>query len=208
MRKIFLVVFAALLLVSTAAVADTIIYPIGQASTDGFNQGGGVGETPRGWDFVIDQPIYVEQLGVNAAFSLPVTMSLWDVTTQTLLGQTTVNAQPYTWEFADLANAIALTPGDTYSVIGWADTTNYGQAWYIYNNTPPSQFNPTGTVTYLNVRFDNGIGSDQFPTGTLGAPAQYGVADIGYTLVPEPGTAGLIGVGFGLMSLICRRFKL
>jgi len=204
MRKILALLFVSVLLVS-AAMADTIVYPIGQASTSSFSQGAGVGETPRGWDFTITQPIYVQQLGVNAAFGLPITMSLWDVTTQTLLGQTMVNAQAYTWEFADLANAIALTPGDTYSVIGWADTTNNGQAWYLYNNTPPSEFNPTGIVNYLNVRYDNGIGANQFPTGTIGAPAQYGVTDIGYSLVPEPGTLALIGTGLGFIGGVLRR---
>lgn len=206
MRKILAFLFVSLLLVS-AAMADTIIYPIGQASTSSFVQGGGVGMTPRGWDFNVTQTIYVEQLGVNAAFDLPITMSLWDVTTQTLLGQTTVNAQGYAWEFADLANAITLTPGDTYSVIGWADTTNDGQAWYLYNNTPPSEFNPTGIVNYLNTRFDNDIGADQFPTQTLGAPAQYGVTDIGYSLVPEPGTLLLIGSGLGFVGVLRRKLN-
>jgi hypothetical protein len=206
MRKIFVFLFLSVVLVS-AAMADTIVYPIGQASTDSFVQGAGVGMTPRGWDFVVSQPIYVQQLGINAAFELPITMSLWDATTQTLLGQTTVNAQPYGWAFADLAGAIQLTPGDTYSVIGWADTTNYGQAWYIYNNTPPSEFNPTGIVTYLNGRYDNGIDANTFPLGTLSAPAQYGVADIGYTLVPEPGTLALIGTGLGLVGVLRRKLN-
>lgn len=208
MRKILVTLVAALLLMSTAAMADTVIYSMGQAATDSFVQGAGVGETPRGWDFVIDQQINVVQLGINAAFSLPVTVSLWDVSTQTLLAQTTVAAQPFAWAFTELNNPVTLTPGDTYAVIGWADTTNDGQAWYIYNNTPPPEFNPTGTVTYLNARYDNGIGPNQFPTGTLGAPSQYGVADIGYTLVPEPATLALIGTGLGLVGLVRRKLNI
>jgi hypothetical protein len=107
-----------------------------------------------------------------------------------------------------LNNPINLTPGHTFSVIGWADTSDSGNSWYLFNNTPPSEFNPTGTVTYLNARFDNDIGPDQFPTGTLSAPAQYGVADIGYTIVPEPGTLAMIGGGLGIVGVLRRRLNL
>jgi hypothetical protein len=92
----------------------------------------------------------------------------------------------------------------------WADTTNSGQAWYIFNNDPPPAFNPTGIVTYLNTRYDTGIGADQFPTATIGAPAQYGVTDIGYTLgggVPEPGTLALIGGGLGMVGMLRRKLS-
>jgi hypothetical protein len=208
MRKFSFVLLLAVLVVSLTAFADTIIYPIGQASTAGFNNGSGTGETPRGWDFVIDQPITVVQLGINAGVNIPITMTLWDVTTQTILAQTTVMSEPFTWEFADLATPVNLVPGDTFSVIGWANAPV--TPWYIYNNTPPPAFNPTGTVTYLNTRYDNGIGPNQFPTGTLAAPAQYGVADIGYTTgaVPEPGTLALIGGGLGLVGVIRRKLNL
>jgi PEP-CTERM motif len=208
MRKIQVTLLLAVMAFSVSAAAGTIIYPIGMASTSSFSNGAGVGETPRGWDFVISQPITVMQLGINAGVSMDITMSLWDATTQTLLGQTTVTSSPFAWTFADLGTPIDLTPGDTFSVIGWADTTNTGVPWYIYNNGPPAAFNPTGTVTYLNTRYDNGIGPSAFPQFTIGSPAQYGVADIGYmSSVPEPGTIALIGSGLALVGVIRRRLN-
>ncbi len=205
MRKIFVVFLFMMLFAVLVARADT--YALGQASTAGFANGLGTGQTPRGWDFVISQPILVTQLGVNAGVSgIPITLSLWDVTTQTLLAQTTAGAQAFTWEFTGLNTPLLLTPGDTFAVIGWADTA--GAPWYIYNNDPAAIFNPVGIVTYLNGRFDNGIGANVFPIDTLGAPAQYGVVDIAYNTVPEPGTLALIGTGLGFIGAIRRKLSL
>jgi|SRR5215831_3350515 len=208
MRKTLLALLVIVMLVSLPSAA-TIVYPIGMAPTSGFSNGAGVGETPRGWDFVISQPITVVQLGINAGVSMNITMSLWDVTTQSLLGQTTVSSSPFTWTFANLGTPISLTPGDTFAVIGWADTTGTGVPWYIFNNNPPAAFNPTGVVTYLGTRFDNGIGPNQFPFGTINPPTSYGVADIGYTSsVPEPGTLALIGSGLALVGVVRRKLNL
>jgi hypothetical protein len=205
-RTLALVV--ALLALSALAMAAPVIYPIGQASTSGFSNGAFAGQSPRGWDFTITQPITVVELGVNAGDSIPITLTLWDVTTQTLLTQTVANSSAFSWVFASIT-PLTLSVGDTYSVIGWADTTGSGIPWYIFNNNPPSAFNPTGVVNYLNTRFDNGIGPNTFPLGVLGAPAQYGVTDIGYQpATPEPATLALLGSAVGLASMIRRRLGL
>lgn len=204
MRRI-LVLVVALLALSMLAVAAPIIYPIGQASTAGFTNGAFAGQSPRGWDFTITQPITVFQLGVNAGDNIPITLSLWDVTTQTLLSQTITNSAAFSWVFASIT-PLTLSVGDTYSVIGWADTTGSGVPWYIFNNNPPSAFNPTGIVNYQNTRFDNGIGPSTFPLGVISAPAQYGVTDIGYQpAIPEPATLALLGSALGLAGVIRRR---
>lgn len=211
MPKLVIKMLLALLVLVVAAQAGPVIYPIGQASTSGFSNGGQVGPTSRGWDFVVSQPITVVQLGVNAGASIPITMTLWDATTQTMLAQTMVSSSSLTWQFATLGTPVVITPGDTYTVIGWADTNPLGYAWYIFDNNPPAAFNPTGTVTYLNARFDNSVDANTFPTATLGYPAQYGVTDIGYTLggpIPEPGTLALLGTAFGLVGVVRRRFNL
>jgi hypothetical protein len=196
--------FAAVGLTAGSVHAATI-HALGDSSTASFTQGVVVGETPRGWDFQVNAAgVQVTQLGVNEFLSgLPITLSLWDVSSQTLLAQTTATpAAPQTWTFTDLGTPVSLTMGGIYSVIAWADTSSIGQAWYQFNNSPPPSFNPTGTIQYLNTRYDNFVGPNTFPLSTVPAPTSYGVADIGYTTVPEPSTLVLAGIAFPLALVL------
>jgi hypothetical protein len=96
-------------------------------------------------------------------------------------------------------------------VIGWADTTASGQPWYLFNNSPPAGFNPTGTIQYIDGRIaGNGIGPNTFPGLTIPSPDQYGVTDIGYqfaaTAIPEPASLTMLGLGaVGMMAYGWRR---
>jgi hypothetical protein len=207
----FMLGFVPTLLGETVARAD--IMPIGEASTAGFFQGSGTGETPRGWDFQVNAAnVSVTQLGVAAATSGSITLTLWNNTTQTELTQVVENAVANTWTFAALGSAVPLVNGGSYSVIGWENTTE--SPWYLFNNTPPAAFNPTGTIQYLDTRFDNGIGANTFPGQTIPSPAQYGVTDIAYTTTavpaPELGKSGgaFCATGIAVLAmLILRRRK-
>jgi len=170
----------------------TIIHALGDASTVGFGQGASTGSVSRGWDFLVNAPnVEVVQLGVNAATSgTLIRLSLWNDHTETLLVQTTATSTANGWVFVNLGTPIDLTAGVEYSVIGWA---NVSTPWYLFNNTPPVAFNPTGTIEYIDTRFANGEPANSFPTGTIPTPAQYGVTDIGYQ-VPEPSSVALAGI--------------
>jgi hypothetical protein len=89
-------------------------------------------------------------------------------------------------------------------VIGWADNEN---SWYQYAFEAPG-FAPTGSIQYLDTRFDNGNGADTFPTSLLPG-YMYGVPDIGYTVsatsTPEPFSLGLTGLGMAFLLLRRRR---
>lgn len=145
----------------------------------------------------------VTQLGVAAATNGTITLTLWDVMSQTELAQTSVTSIANTWVFGSLGSPVSLTSGQTYAVIGWQNSVT---PWYLYDNTPPAAFEPTGTITYLNTRFDNGIGANTFPASTLSG--QYGVTDIAYitgpapiTSVPEPGSVYLFLSGLAIVGV-------
>lgn len=184
---------------TAGVMSGGVVYPINQASTADFSQGTYSGLSARGWDFQANgSGVSVVQLGVNAATSIPITLTLWDDATQTELAQIVVDAVANSWVFGDLLTPIDLaSSGHIYSVIGWADTTG-GSAWYLFDNDPPSEFTPTGLIEYRGARYSNGQGADAFPGNYLGSPYQYGVTDIGYvqnTGVPEPVSFSLAAAG-------------
>jgi hypothetical protein len=133
-------------------------------------------------------------------------ITLWNDSTQTELAQISINSSASTWVFGNIASPVSLTSGSTYSVIAWVDTIQ-GQPWYLFNNSPPPEFNPTGTVTYVGGRFGNGIDANTFPTSTLPSPLMYGVADIGYTAVPIPSALMLLAPGLAGLTAMRRKFR-
>jgi hypothetical protein len=148
--------------------------------------------------------VLVNQLGVNAANSASITLTLWDDSTQTELGQLTETATANAWVFATLTTPVLLTLGHEYSVIGFESPS--AGAWYLFNNAPPAAFNPTGVIQYVDTRLANSGNANSFPGSTLPSPEQYGVTDIGYTLAtPEPMSLGLAGGGLTLLCLLRRK---
>jgi hypothetical protein len=169
------------------------IHALGDASTSTFTHGSIHGDTARGWEFQVNAAnVQVLQLGVNAwTDNTLLTLSLWNDNTQSLLAQTTATSSASNWVFSNLGSPVTLTSGVSYSVIGWA---NVSTAWYQFNNSPPAVFMPTGTIQYIQTRFDNGTGANAYPSQIL--VGQYGVTDIGYQITPEPSSLVLAALGF------------
>jgi len=197
--------FPTLALACATVLPAANIYPLGQNSTSGFVQGSATGPAARGWDFVVNDPdVTVRELGINPFLSTNVTLTLWDTAAQSELAQVTISATGGAWTFASLLTPVSLTVGSTYSIIGWANTSD---SWYLYQSGPPAGFAPTGTIQYVQTRFQNGSGANTFPTSLL-PNYMYGVPDIGYTIgastaTPEPISMSLTGLG--VVALLTRR---
>jgi hypothetical protein len=201
MAKYSCVVVAVFFAFTSSLTASAATHALGDASTSSFAQGGVTGPTARGWEFQVnDDNVQVVQLGVNAwTDGTPLTLSLWNDNTQTLLAQTSAVSSAGNWVFSDLGSPVSLTSGKLYSVIAWANVAN---AWYLFNNDPPAAFTPTGTIEYIQSMYANNSDANTFPGNPILAPEQYGVTDIGY-IVPEPSTLALLTLG-GVIFLACR----
>jgi hypothetical protein len=203
MAKYSCVVATVLFAITSVLSASAATHALGDASTSGFSQGSASGSTARGWEFQVNAAnVQVVQLGVNAwTDGTPLTLSLWNDNTQTLLAQTTAISSASNWVFANLVAPVSLTSGGLYSVIGWANVV--GNPWYQFNINSPAAFTPIGTIQYTQALFDNGANANTFPGFTRPAPEQYGVTDIGYQIVPEPSTLALLTLG--AVGLLARR---
>src|SRR5437870_3518689 len=113
MAKYSRVVVAVFFAFTSSLTASAATHALGDAPTSSFAQGNVAGATARGWEFQVnDDNVQVVQLGVNAWLDgIPMTLSLWNDNTQTLLAQTSAVSSAGNWVFADLGSAVPLTNG-------------------------------------------------------------------------------------------------
>jgi hypothetical protein len=131
----------------------------------------------------------------------------WDGTTATLLtpvtftvGTTDTYSDGY--RYAALTTPVDLVSGQQY-ILG--ARVGAGIEWFLDGGANPAQFSTTpGDFTLIKSTHNNGGAFSVAPTidgtSTLG---RWGAANAMYTIVPEPSTA-LLG-GLGLLALLRRR---
>jgi len=194
-------------LVGLAMCAEAApINALGQNAATGFQLSGAY-QWSRGWRFQVNSPgVTVWELGMLAPNAEDYNVTLWDVSTQTVLASVAMAyTAPDTWQFQTLATPVALALGSQYLVQLYSTSAGY----YFKSTTTGDVWQPTGTIQYLDMKFCNGCTATTFPTGTL-SNYMYGVPDIGYTVgastVPEPGTYAMLGTGLlGLVALRRRK---
>ncbi|MHC4841509.1 MAG: putative Ig domain-containing protein, partial [Planctomycetota bacterium] len=131
-----------------------------------------------GWRFTCNSGgVTVYRLGSHippAYATSPTTCSLWDVTSQALLGQ--VVCGPGTgWQWTDLSSPVLLTNGADYCV---SMPTTSG---YYRDTTAAASWIPTGDIQFLGRQYLSTSNTSAYPTNfNSGNPYQYGVCDIGY----------------------------
>ena len=143
----------------------------------GFSSTGSASPYNRGWRFTCNSGgISIIRLGSNVptgSSSTTKTVTLWNYTTQSVLGQATTG--PGTgWQWTDLASPVLLSTGTDYVIC--VHSTN----GYYYDSTAASSWLPTGDITYVQYMYGSTATPSSFPTTPGGTDDQYGVCDFGY----------------------------
>ncbi|MCB9895832.1 MAG: DUF4082 domain-containing protein [Planctomycetes bacterium] len=151
-------------------------YPLGQQSPTGWSNVTFLGI--RGYRFTCNAAnVNVNELGCwyPDSSSVAKTVTLYDFNSQQVLAQVTTTPGSG-WCWTALTTPVVLTSGQDYIVAGYSPTGHY------YNNAIPASWTPTGTISYVEMRYQNSPSSaNQFPTGVI-SNSHHGVVDIGYTV--------------------------
>jgi hypothetical protein len=207
------------------ARAGTVAIDFGGYGGGGFNYT--QGSYLQGFAFLANTPITITALGfydsnangqAETFDNAPV--GVYDLTTNTLLGSTTVTASdPLTGFFlyAPLSDSIELNTTDTYAVVGITGTNYYSA------DVPASSalVDVNAAIDYLTPAYATSNGFTQsftlgepgyFPKGSewfgdFGPDFEFTTSGTGAS-TPEPGTMALLGGGLvGLAGVLRWRFR-
>ena len=195
----FWLLLASLTVLSSAAFPTSAapIHALGDQDprAANFNVGGSSIGWTRGWRFRVNRPdLVITGLGLAAPTSGDFALSLFDASNGDLQAQLTVAHQSGGWQWSGLSTPVSLDPGSEYVVAAYALTQEayfFAQEGFV----DPRWF-PTGDIEFTRTLFCNDCSVDEMPPGEISIfNLQYGVVDIEYTVVPEPASALLTGLG-------------
>ncbi|MBX3461151.1 MAG: DUF4082 domain-containing protein, partial [Planctomycetes bacterium] len=136
--------------------------------------------SPRqvGWEFTCNaNNVTVTHLSAVLPDAVSRVISLYQVNTQQLLAQANLPAGTAgQWRSVQLSTPVALSISTNYVVCVFIPS-GFNTNWY-YLSPAPTSFQPTGTVSFVNARWDGSASTTPIFPGTTAGTAQYGICDI------------------------------
>jgi len=156
---------------TVSAVSGTFFGP--HSSTDSVASGGagGVGNSQRGFRFSANEDVLVTSFGKREPTGTTRYVTLFDFTTQAILGQIQVAGPAGQYSYGNLASPMWLTQGTQYVIELYQDVSD---GYYFGSSSQIGQH-----LTYYDMRYCNSCTQNTFPTNTL-SNYHYGYPDLWY----------------------------
>jgi hypothetical protein len=198
---------AAVAVFSAPAMADTVIFGLkGPASG---NQPSGDLPLDLGMDFTVTGSVTVDSLGAFTNGLSPLSVSLWNVNTDSKLASAIipVGTTVGNYIFTALGSPQVLTSG-LYQIdvlYGLSSNTDYNP---FEGAGPTTSFNTLGgTLTFAGDFYNLGGNGSLATTPDTLSTGGYGAGTFAVSAVPEPSTWAMMILGFGGVGFMAYRRK-
>jgi hypothetical protein len=205
MRSKILVVAAmiAVAVFSAPAMADTVIFGLNGPASG--NQPSGDLPLDLGMDFTVTGSVTVDSLGAFTNGLSPLSVSLWNVNTDSKLASAIIPVGNYI--FTALGSPQVLTSG-LYQIdvlYGASSNTDYNP---FEGAGPTTSFNTLGvTLTFAGDFYNLGGNGSLATTPDTLSTGGYGAGTFAVSAVPESSTWAMIILGFGGVGFMAYRRK-
>jgi hypothetical protein len=194
------------------ARADTVVFGLSPSTGVVGNQSSGDLPLDLGMNFLVNGSVAVNSLGAFTNGSTTIDVSLYNVTTNSLVTSAIVSAVApvgTNYGFTALGSPITLIVGDTYQIDALYNASKNPDYNPFEGPQPPSAtpvFNSvSGSLKFEGDFYNlNGNGS-LATTQDLLSPNGYGAGTLSVSAVPEPSTWAMMILGFTALGFMSYR---